>query len=97
MDTLFGNEFMNLTSMDEIQDRGTIRVITMTGSSTPQCADIPSTSAAHPSFDESSSLSSGCVDTDILATPESESSRSRLSWPSIFCVPQFSYDAEMKL
>jgi len=97
MDTLFGNEFMNLTSMDEVQDRGTIRVITMTVFSTPQCANIPPTSAAHYSLDDSSSLSSGCVDTDILSSPESESSSSRSSWPSIFRVPQFSYDAELKL
>lgn len=97
MDTLFGNEFMNLTSMDEVQDRGTIRVITLTGTSTPQCANVPPTLAAHHSFDESSSLSSGTVDTDILSSPESESSSSRSSWPSIFHVPQFSYDAELKL
>ncbi|XP_051258074.1 uncharacterized protein LOC127364511 [Dicentrarchus labrax] len=97
MDALFGNDFMNLTSMDEVQDRGTIRVIAMTDSSTPQCANILPTSAAHHSLNESSSLSSGCVDTDILSSPESESSGSRSSWPSIFRVPQFSYDAELKL
>ena len=27
MDTLFGNEFMNLTSMEEIQDQATLKVI----------------------------------------------------------------------
>ena len=97
MDALFGSDFMNLTSMDEVQDRGTIRVIAMTDSSTPQCPHILPTSAAHRSLNDSSSLSSGCVDTDILSSPESESSSSRSSWPSIFCVPQFSYDAELKL
>lgn len=99
MDALFGNEFMNLTSMDEVQDRGTIRVIPMMDASTPQCA-IPSTSAtalSQPSLDESSSLSSGCVDTDILSSPESGSSSSRSFWPSIFRVPEFCYDAELKL
>lgn len=29
MDPLFNNEFMNLTSMDEVKDRGTIKVIYM--------------------------------------------------------------------
>ncbi|CAK6984894.1 uncharacterized protein LOC127364511, partial [Scomber scombrus] len=95
MDPLFGNDFMNLTSMDEVLDRGTIRVIAMTDSSTPQCANILPTSAAHESLHESSSLSS--VDTDILSSPESESSSSRSSWPSIFYVPLFSFDAELKL
>lgn len=27
MDSLFGNEFMNLTSVSEVEDRGTLRVI----------------------------------------------------------------------
>lgn len=74
MDALFGNEFMNLTSMDELQDRGTIRVIPMIEASTPQCAKSLSTSATPHVPEESSSLSSGCVDTDILSSPESESS-----------------------
>lgn len=56
MDALFGNDFMNLTSMDEVQDRGTIRVIAMTDSSTPQCPHILPTSAAHRSLNDSSSL-----------------------------------------
>ncbi|KAL7868433.1 hypothetical protein SRHO_G00098170 [Serrasalmus rhombeus] len=88
---------MNLTSMDEVQHKGTIRVIPLTDASAPHCGNIPSTSAAALSIDESSSLSSGCVDTDILSSPESESSSSRSFWPSIFCVPKFCYDAELKL
>lgn len=100
MDALFGNEFMNLTSMDEVQDRGTIRVIPIAEPLTPLSDDGPSTSSSavrHHPLDESSSLSSGCVDTDILSSPDSESSSSRSPWPSMFCVPQFSYDAELKL
>jgi len=100
MDVLFGNEFMNLTSIDEVQDRGTIRIIPMTESSVPLCANIPSTSdtaLCHPSLDESSSLSSVCVDTDTSSTTESETSRSRQFWPTVFHVPQFSFDAELKL
>ncbi|XP_034453560.1 uncharacterized protein LOC117769075 [Hippoglossus hippoglossus] len=95
MDALFGNEFMNLTSMDEVQDRGTIRVIPLTEASTPQFANSLSTSATAHALEESSSLSSGCVDTDILSSPESSGSRS--VWPSIFRVPHFCYDAELKL
>ncbi len=33
----------------------------------------------------------------ILSSPESDSSSSRSFWPSIFNVPQLSYDAELKL
>lgn len=72
----------------------------MTETSPLQCANSPSTSvpALHQQvLEESSSLSSGCVDTDILSSPESESSSSRSFWPRVFHVPQFSYDAELKL
>lgn len=91
---------MNLTSIDEVQNRGTIRVIPMTESSPLQCASSPfiSVPALHQHIlEESSSLSSGCVDTDILSSLESESSSSRSFWPSVFQVPQFIYDAELKL
>uniref|UniRef100_A0A3Q1GF00 PB1 domain-containing protein n=1 Tax=Acanthochromis polyacanthus TaxID=80966 RepID=A0A3Q1GF00_9TELE len=103
MDPLFNNEFMNLTSMDEVTDRGTIRVIYMTGILTPQRVEvqISSGSACNYSFlEESSSVSSGGVDTDILSSPESDastSSTSRTFWPSTFSVPQFGFDAELKL
>ena len=45
MDSLFGNYFMNLTSMDEVQDRGTIRLIPLTETSPPQCSNSSSTSS----------------------------------------------------
>ena len=76
MDPLF--EFMNLTSMDEVKDRGTIRVVLMTDASTrmPQhnCSNRLSTSAPAHVLEDSSSLSSGCVDTDVLSSPSSGSS-----------------------
>lgn len=97
MDALFGNELMNLTSMDEIQNRSTIRVIPVTETSAPQCS-TSATALGHHVPEESLPLSSGCVDTDLLSSPESSgSSSSRSSWPSIFHVPQFCYDAELKL
>ncbi|KAL3997111.1 hypothetical protein ACER0C_009767 [Sarotherodon galilaeus] len=103
MDPLFGNEFMNLTSMDEIQDRGTIRMTSLAEGLTTQSSEAHSISAdASCSFglDDSTSRSSGCVDTDILSSPELEascSSTSRALWPRVFCVPEFSFDAELKL
>ena len=97
MDALFDNDFMNLTSMDEVKDRGTIKVIPMVDGSTPHCSNSLSTSAPAHVLEDSSSLSSGCVDTDILSSTSSGSSGSRSVWPSIFCVPQFLHDAELKL
>ncbi|KAM9354214.1 uncharacterized protein KZ484_012402 [Pholidichthys leucotaenia] len=97
MDALFGNEFMNLTSVDEMQNRSTIRVIPLTGASTPQSSTSAASLCSHVT-EESTSVSDGCVDTDILSSTESsESPSSRSFWPSIFHVPQFSYDAELKL
>nr|XP_046262986.1 uncharacterized protein LOC124068633 [Scatophagus argus] len=97
MDSLFGNEFMNLTSVSEVEDRGTLRVIdlsmpTMQQESSPfQHLQESSPSSAN---DLSSPLGQP-VDTDILSSNESTSSRS--SWPDVFHVPKFSYDAELKL
>ena len=50
--------------------------------------------AFSPSWD-SSSLSGGFVDIDILSSNESTSSRS--TWPAVFHVPKFSYDSEITL
>lgn len=95
MDPLFGNVYMNLTSMNEVQDRGTIRVVpeSLTGmnasSSTMSTAARPSTSPPSPT------LSS--ADTDVLSSTDSEPSGSRSLWPQTFHCPMFTYDAEMKL
>ncbi|CAL8253809.1 unnamed protein product [Arctogadus glacialis] len=95
MDTLFGSEFMNLTSMDEIEDKATVKVIFTP--CRPQDADqgvgsffFPPTSTP----DDTTTSFSG-ESTIILTSPESTSSRS--SWPETFQVPRFSYDAEFKL
>ncbi|KAK0134008.1 hypothetical protein N1851_030444 [Merluccius polli] len=84
MDFLFGNEFLNLTSISEVQDRGTLKVIDMSR---------PTTISSRVS--DSLSLSGGSVDTDVLSSRESTCSRS--SWPAVFHVPKFSYDTELKL
>lgn len=46
MDPLFGNEFMNLTSMDEIQDRGTIRMTSLAEGLTTQSAEADEADAS---------------------------------------------------
>ena len=90
MDMLFGNEFMNLTSMEEVQDKATVKVIHISckplDALADQCVDgclFPPTS--HPDDPTFSSDDS----TVILASPESTFSRSL--WPDIFHVPHFSY------
>lgn len=97
MDSLFGNEFMNLTSVSEVEDRGTLRVIDLSiPTMQHESAAALHFQASSPcSANDSSVMSEDLVDTDILSSNESTSSRS--SWPAVFHVPKFSYDAELKL
>ncbi|KPP56144.1 hypothetical protein Z043_126297, partial [Scleropages formosus] len=88
MDALFDNQFMNLTSMDEIQDKATVKTFEYCCS----CFMYSSTFASRHS-EQSSSCSSN--DTIMLSSPNSTTSKS--SWPDSFCIPRFSYDAEFKL
>ncbi|XP_060780776.1 uncharacterized protein LOC132888716 isoform X2 [Neoarius graeffei] len=98
MDPLFGNDFMNLTSMNEVQDRGTIRIVPDTfmcmNTTRPISTAAPSTIS---DFEGPSSPSLSSADTDVISSPDSEPSRSRSLWPSTFHCPMFSYDAELKL
>ena len=100
MDEEFGNEFTNLLSISDVQDKGTIKVIFISDALAQSGGSAPPPSAASASScspDDSSSLSSGCsFDTDILSSPESTSSRSS-AWPVVFQVPRFSYDTELQL
>lgn len=95
MDTLFENAFMKLTSMEEIQDKGTVKVIYTSQPHLGPDADLCAARCFSPlkSNPEDTSLSSDS--TVILSSPQSTSSRS--SWPEMFCVPRFSFDAELKL
>lgn len=92
MDTLFGNDFMNLTSVEEVQDKATVKVIYT--SCRPldgdHCADVNS-----PTTHNDDPLCSSDDSTIILSSSQSTSSRS--SWPDFFNVPRFSYDADLKL
>lgn len=76
MDSLFVNEFLNLTSISEVEDKGTLKAIDMSRPTTMQYDDERSTvlnpvqkpKAFSPSsVHDSSSLSSGSVDTDVLS------------------------------
>ncbi|XP_028298033.1 uncharacterized protein LOC114460299 [Gouania willdenowi] len=102
MDAEFGNEFSNLLSISDVQDKGTIKVIYISdaqpgGSTPPPFAPPPSLASSSSCSPNDSSVSSGSsFDTDILSSPESTSSR-LTAWPVVFQVPRFSYDAELQL
>ncbi|XP_071337589.1 uncharacterized protein [Trachinotus anak] len=101
MDAEFGNEFTNLTSLSEIQDKSTLKLVfdsaaaasALPGGSPPPPYSTPATSWSG----NDSSLSSGSLcDTDILSSPESTPSRSS-GWPVVFVVPRFPYDCQLQL
>lgn len=94
MDSFIGNEIMNLTSVSEVEDRGTLRVIDLS-MSTMQHESSPVLPLQASSPIDSSSLSIKLVDTDVLSSNESTSSPS--SWLAVFHLAKFSYDAELKL
>ncbi|XP_063049282.1 uncharacterized protein LOC134443429 [Engraulis encrasicolus] len=97
MATLFDYEFLNLTTMSEVENKGTLRLIHMSRPSTSQDerfgVEMGPQSPQSPGH--SSVRSTSTVDTDVMSSPESRSSRS--SWPAVFKVPEFTYDAEIKL
>lgn len=67
MDVEFDCEFMNLTSVDEIQDKSTLKVFPLTENSTPPCAVNYTT--GH--LEDCDSLFSSLEDTIILTSAES--------------------------
>ncbi|XP_071061694.1 uncharacterized protein [Pseudochaenichthys georgianus] len=99
MDSLFGNEFLNLTSMTEVVDKGTLRVCDVSrptdilNDHERSAVAVLNPQIAY-ALNDSSSLSSGYVDTDVQSI---ESTSTRSSWPAVFHVPKFSYDVELKL
>lgn len=48
MDSLFGNEFLNLTSISEVEDKGTLNVIDMSRPTTIQHDDDESSTVLNP-------------------------------------------------
>lgn len=87
MDTLFDNTFMNLTSMDEIEDKPTVKVIYKAcrpqDDGTDQSAVSFSRSSTSPPCN--ATFNSG-ASTLILTSPLTQSTSSRSSWPDTFTV-----------
>lgn len=103
------NDFMNLTSVSEIQNKGTLKVIYCSVSSPeePYITLYPVSSPGGASFTTidpqtpSSSVASSCSeDTLCTSTPHSspETQPSKVSsWPQVFVIPKFTYEAEFEL
>lgn len=105
MDPDFNNEFMNITSVQDLQDRGIIKLVYM-----QDCLDMspisglnsssPPGSSANPSSVHTShsvsSLSSSDSDTTIILS-HSDSELKTRAWPRDFAIPRFPYDVEVQL
>ncbi|XP_015224828.1 PREDICTED: uncharacterized protein LOC107081135 [Cyprinodon variegatus] len=94
------NQFMNLLSTSELEDKGTLKVVyipcetirsaTLTEDSGGTMSGTPSSSSSQEPSDSDSYSSN---DTIILSSPETRS----CSWPKPFVVPRFSSCAEIML
>ncbi|XP_070410627.1 sterile alpha motif domain-containing protein 3-like isoform X3 [Nothobranchius furzeri] len=92
------DQFMNLLSTSELEDKATVKVVYIpseTTSSNPLTRDASPTIPGIPSSSQepNDSDSGSSNDTIILSSPETRS----CSWPKHFVVPRFSYCAEMML
>ena len=106
MDSDF-NEFMNLTSVSEIQNKSTVKVImSLTPPVEPYITLYPvgpsealnTTSPNTETFSSSSLASSSSNDTLYTSTPHSSPEFHPLSsWPLVFVVLKFTYEAEFEL
>lgn len=88
------DEFINLSSTSDIQNKATLKVIYLPSASS---TISPCISSVETSRDEVTSISS--LDTDILSSSDSSSSSSLRCkpWPDVFPVPEFVYDVELQL
>ncbi|XP_051815604.1 uncharacterized protein LOC110954116 [Acanthochromis polyacanthus] len=93
-DADFGNEFVNLSVISEIQDKATIKVVFLQNSTDD--AMIGRSPAVQTPLD-SSSLSSDADDTEPASSSGSSPSTRHWVWPSIFSIPTFNYEAELQL
>ncbi len=85
------NEFVNLTSTTDVQNKSTLKVMKLCDS----LAVSPSPSSCD--TDILSSRSSSEASSSSSLDPQELTSNTRSSWPTCFVVPRFSHDAEIKL
>ncbi|XP_077090383.1 uncharacterized protein LOC143741778 [Siphateles boraxobius] len=109
MDSDF-NEFINLTSVSDIQNKSTLKIICnpilspvepcITLYTVDSFGETSATTCSEPETPVSSIASSCSDDTLYTSTPHSspETRPSRLaSWPKVFLIPKFTYEAEFEL
>ena len=85
MDSDFDNEFVNLNKINDIQDKSTVKIISLAAAPDLNQDDVNQSG-------EGTSLSSS--DTIIVSSPDSDS---RSPWPKEFQIPKFPYDVELQL
>uniref|UniRef100_A0A8C1X4F8 PB1 domain-containing protein n=1 Tax=Cyprinus carpio TaxID=7962 RepID=A0A8C1X4F8_CYPCA len=95
----FGGEFVNLTTITDVQDKGTLKVIFKTTGQNQTAASTPACLMLCQADDSASVSSFETDDTVLLSSPdESVQSTSRSApWPLVFPIPCFSYDSEIIL
>ncbi|KAL3989163.1 hypothetical protein ACER0C_013481 [Sarotherodon galilaeus] len=95
----FGNEFVNLTAISEINDKATLKVVYLDSVQLQSFTEDEGVTC-QPVRSPTHSFSSSSADTDNTRPVSSSGSSpsTRLSvWPSVFTVPRFSYEAELQL
>lgn len=102
------NEFMNLTSVSEIQNKSTLKVIDLspvepyvTLYPVDRSDETSVTTCSEPQPPPPSSGVSSCSDDTLYTSTPHSSPEIRLSglssWPTVFVVPKFTYEAELEL
>ncbi|CAI5682273.1 unnamed protein product [Oreochromis niloticus] len=95
----FGNEFINLTAISEINNKATLKVVYLDSVQLQSFTEDEGVTC-QPVRSPTHSFSSSSADTDNTRPVSSSGSSpsTRLSvWPSVFTVPRFSYEAELQL
>lgn len=105
MDPDFNNEFMNITSVQDIQDRSTIKLVYMQNpedmspfSSRLNTPSTPGSSGSHLSSQTPRSVSSSSSDSDAtIILSHSDSKLRAYAWPREFTIPRFPFNIEVQL
>ncbi|XP_034542087.1 uncharacterized protein LOC117814719 [Notolabrus celidotus] len=107
MDPEFNNEFMNITTLQDIRDRGTIKLVykpndvNVTPSSllsAPSTSSSPETSVSLQRSSSLSSMQSSSADSDsTIILQQSDIELRARAWPQEFPIPRFSYNVEVQL
>ncbi|XP_076733123.1 uncharacterized protein LOC112430670 isoform X1 [Maylandia zebra] len=93
----FGNDFVNLTAISEINDKATLKVVYLDSVQLQSFTEDGVTCQPVRSPTHSFSSSSDTDNTRPVSSSGSSPSTRLSVWPSVFTVPHFSYEAELQL